>query len=161
MTRTIARLGLAWLVVAIAVPVAAQAGADKFAGKWVLNAAKSQFSGGGALGSSTVTITNGKHGAIRMTADATRTDGRVTHYEFAGPADGSSLAVTGTVPWDSVTLLHPDKNTVVRTERKGGHLVGITTATLAADGKSFTSVRRTFGDATQLSYTALYERAKH
>jgi hypothetical protein len=163
MKRTIAGLSLALLVtVSLLAPgAAAAAGADKFAGKWVMNASKSQFSGPTALASSTVSISTAKHGGVKMTGDATFTNGQTAHYEYGGPTDGSGLPVTGNVPWDNVTLLHPDKSTLIRTERKGGKLVGITTATLSADGKSFTSVRRPLGSEPAMGYTAVWERAKH
>jgi hypothetical protein len=163
MNRTIAGLSLALLAtISLATAgTAVAAGADKFAGKWVLNASKSQFSGPSALASSTITISTAKHGGVKMIGDATYTDGRTAHYEYGGATDGSSLAVTGTVPWDSASLLHPDKSTLIRTERKGGKLVGMTTATMSADGKSFTSVRRPLGSEPQMGYTAVWEKAKH
>jgi hypothetical protein len=162
MNRTLAGVGLALFgILGLAATGASAAAKDPFVGTWVLNAAKSDFGGGPALATAKTTNTMVK-GGMKSVSDATYADGRTVHAESTGAADGKDVAVSGMPTWDSVTMLRADRHTIVRTERKGGKVVGITTITVAADGKSLTAKRRAM-NAAGAAYvsTTFWERAKH
>ena len=162
MKRTIAGVGLALFgLLSLAATGALAAGSDPFAGHWALNAAKSTYTGmaGGTSGKTTIGTVKG---GIKSTTDVTYADGHAVHYEISGKADGSDIAVAGSPLFDSVTVLRPDRHTVIRTERRGGKMVGITTITVSDDGKMLTAMRRGISIAgPQPSYTSVWDRARH
>jgi len=140
---------------------AAAKGGDPFIGHWTLNAAKSQYSGMPAAASGKVAISAVK-GGIKSSVDVAYADGHAVHYEVNGKVDGSEIAVPGSAPFESATMLRGDRHTVVRTERRGGKLVGITTITVSDDGKTLTAMRRGISIAgPQPSYTTVWDRARH
>ncbi len=160
MKRTIAGVGLA-LFGLLGLAAGASAASDPFVGHWALNAGKSEYSGmvGGSSGKVTISAVKG---GVKSTVDVAYADGRAVHYEVNGKADGSEIAVAGSAMFDSVTMLRPDRHTIVRTERRGGKLSGITTITVSDDGKTLTAVRRGISTAgPSPSYTTVWNRAKH
>ena len=151
-------IGMLCLVAASA-PAAAK-GKDAFVGNWQMDSAKSTFTGRPAFQSAKVSITAIK-GGRKVAGDVVAADGQKVHYEYAGPSDGSSIAVTGAPMYDSISLLEPDKTTMVRTERRAGKVVGITTATLDKGGKSFTvNGRGTAPDGKQFTVVLVYNKVK-
>jgi len=131
-----------------------------FVGHWELDAAQSTFTGRPAYKSAKLVIT-GVKGGSKLSGDYVGADGKTTHVEYAGPADGSDVAVTGTPFFDTVTMLMPDSHTLIRTERRAGKVVGVTTVTLAKNGKSFTaSGRGTMPDGHQYTATTYWKRVK-
>jgi hypothetical protein len=162
MNRRIWALGLAALaMLGFAATDAAAAGMMRGTGTWVLDAQKSDFGSAPAIASGKLVVTQTKK-VHKVVTDIAYADGRKAHYEYSGPVDGSDIAVSGAPLFDSVTVLTPDKDTVIRTERKGGRLAGITTATVSKDGKTLTSQRRGITiSGPQPSYTTVWNRAKH
>ena len=162
MNRKILALGLTLLVMAgVASTSASAGGGDPFSGAWTLNVQKSDFGTGTAPASAKVVISASKK-SDKLVNDTTYADGRKVHYEYSGPIDGSDVAVTGAPLFDSVSTLRADKYTRIRTERQGGKVVGIATATVSHDGKTLTAVRRGISThGPQPSYTSVFDRAKH
>ena len=140
--------------------VAAAAAKDSLIGNWDLDAAKSNVSGTTAFKSGHVSVTgikNGYTGAV----DLVPTTGNPIHYEFSANYDGSSFPVTGNTYFDNATVGRVDRNTTIRTERRGGKVVGVTTIEVAKDGKTFTSSSKgTLSDGKQFSRTLSWSRAK-
>jgi hypothetical protein len=146
-------------LVAASAPAAAK-GKDPFVGHWQYDAAKSTFTGGAPYQSQNVTVTAVK-GGHKVSADLVTADGKTVHVEYGGPSDGSSLAVTGAMSFDSVTVLQPDKNTMVRTERRGGKVCGITTVVIDKNGKSGTATSRgTTPDGHQYTSVVVFNKVK-
>jgi hypothetical protein len=58
----------------------------------------------------------------------------------AKPEDGSVHPVTGNPYYDGESTAWTAANTATRTEIRAGRVIGSSTMTLAADGKSFTAV---------------------
>ena len=146
-------------LVAASAPAVAK-GKDPFAGNWQMDSAKSTFSGRPAFQSAKVTISAIK-GGHKVVGDVVAADGQKVHYEYAGPADGSSIAVTGAPSYDSITMLEPDKDTIIRTERRAGKVVGITTATVEKGGKTLTvNGRGTGPDGKQFTIALIYNKVK-
>jgi hypothetical protein len=136
-----------WIIPGVAVlllgtsAVAGAHGKDPFVGSWQYDAAHSSFTGIPAYASAKVMVSAQKKD-VKVVSDATLADGKTVHYEYAGPTDGSDVAVTGNASFSSVTLLRPDAHTVIRTDRRAGRVVGILTVTVDKDGKSMTGVSR-------------------
>lgn len=163
MNRNLRALGLTLLaVVGFAATTASAAGGDPFSGTWTLNVQKSDFGPGGMAPASAKVVLAVSKKSGKLVNDSTYADGHKVHYEYSGPIDGSDVAVTGSPLFDSVDSIRADKWTVIRTERQGGKLAGITTATVSHDGKTLTAVRRGISThGPQPSYTSVFDRAKH
>ena len=97
------------------------------------------------------------HGSV----DAVPGSGAAVHYDWVGQYDGSDIHVNGNTYYDTFTVLKTDKNTLIRTERRGGKVVGITTIEVSKDGKTMTaSTRATLPDGHQFSSSSVYHRVK-
>ncbi len=135
-------------------------GGDPFVGNWQYDSAKSTFTGMPANTAGKLAITKKKKD-YKIVADNTGADGKVTHYEYGGPADGSDLSVTGNAPIQSVTILLADSHTAIRTDRRAGKVVGMTTVTVDKAGKTMTSVGRgVTADNKTYSYSLVFNRVK-
>ena len=152
--------GASALCLAASFAVAGPKGKDPFVGTWQYDAAKATFTGAPAYKAGKVVISEHK-GVFKVVADLTTADGRAVHTEYAGPTDGSDIKVSGNPMADSLTLLRPDRNTVIRTDRRGGKVVYVLTTTVAKDGKSYTgSGRGTTVDGHQFTSSAVWNRVK-
>jgi len=139
---------------------ASAAGKDALAGEWDLDAAKSSVSGMTAFKSGHVSVSSTKNG-YKGVVDLAPASGAAVHYEYAAMYDGSSTPVTGNTYFDSATVGRVDRNTTIRTERRGGKVVGVTTIEVAKDGKTFTSSSKgTLPDGKQFSRTLSWKRVK-
>jgi len=148
------------LCLATAAPAAIAKAPDGFAGHWQYDAAASSFTGRTPYASAKLSLSAEKK-SIKYVGDFTMADGKTAHVEYGGVEDGSDMAVTGSPTYDSVTHLRPDRNTLIRTERRGGKVVGTTIVTLAKDGKSFSaSSRGTLPDGHQYTATTVWKRVK-
>ncbi len=140
--------------------VATAAGKDALVGNWDLDAAKSSVNGAAAYKSGHVSVTALKAG-YKGVVDLVPATGNPVHYEYSPTYDGSSVPVTGNTYFDSATVLRVDRNTTIRTERRGGKVVGVTTIEVAKDGKTFTSSSKgTLPDGKQFNRTLSWNRAK-
>jgi hypothetical protein len=140
--------------------VATAAAKDSIVGNWDLDAAKSSVSGMASFKSGHVSVTSTKNG-YKAVVDLVPATGAAVHYEYGATYDGTSAPVAGNTYFDSATVLRVDKNTTIRTERRGGKVVGMTTIEVAKDGKTFTSSSKgTLPDGKQFSRTLSWNRAK-
>jgi len=136
------------------------AGKDSLVGNWDLDVGKSTFGGRAAPKSGHVSVTAVKGGAMKAVVDYQYASGTI-HYEYTGKADGNDAPVTGNTYFDSVTVIQPDKHTLIRTERRGGKVVGITTIEVSKDGKTMTGMGKgTLPDGRQFSGSTVWMRAK-
>ena len=140
--------------------VAASKGKDPLVGSWDLDAGKSTSVGRPAFKSGHVAATATKDG-IKRVVDIEPASGAALHYEYTTNDAGTDTPVTGNTYFDSVTTIMADKYTMIRTERRGGKVVGITTIEVAKDGKSFTAMSKgTLPDGHTFSGTTVWNRAK-
>jgi len=136
------------------------AGKDMLVGNWDLDVGKSNFTGRPAPKSGHVSVTAVKGGGTKAVVDYQFANGPL-HYEYAGKPDGNDVPVTGTTYFDSVTMIQADKHTLIRTERRAGKVVGITTIEVAKDGKTMTGTGKgTLPDGHQFSGSTVWVRAK-
>jgi hypothetical protein len=155
-TRT--QVGIAALC--LVASVATAAGKDSLVGNWDLDAAKSNVSGMTAFKSGHVSVTGIKDG-VKGVVDLVPATGNPIHYEYSGTYDGTSFPVTGNTYFDSATLGRVDRNTSIRTERRGGKVVGVTTIEVSTNGKTLTSSSKgTLPDGKQFSRTLTWGRVK-
>jgi len=139
---------------------AASKGKSAISGIWEFDASQSTFTGRPAYKSARI-VTTAVKGGSKFVGDFTLPDGKTFHVEYSGPADGSDIPVTGTPAFDSVTMIEPDKQTLIRTERRAGKVVGTTIVTVAKDGKSFSAAGRgTSSDGHQYTFTSVWKRVK-
>ena len=148
------------LCLATSFAVAAPKGKDPFAGTWQLDVAKSSWKGvpGFTAGKNVITVIKNE---FKVSSEITTADGKVIHSEYSGATDGNDIKMTGNPSVDSLTLLRPDKYTVIRTDRRGGKVVAIGTITMEKDGKSYSgSYRGTSLDGHQYTATTVWNRVK-
>jgi hypothetical protein len=153
-------VGVAALCLVAFATAAAAKGRNSIVGEWDLDAAKSTMNGqAGAFKSGHVSTTATKEG-YKGVVDVMPAAGAAIHYEFT-VVYGESVPVTGNASFDSATVIRIDDNTSIRTERRGGKVVGITTIEVAKDGKSFTSSGKgTSADGKQFTRALSWTRAK-
>ena len=131
---------IASLVVLLGVSVSA---ADRmnpaFFGTWKLNPAKSKADPGPMVKSQTVTIEPQGDG-FTLTADTENADGTTSHTVRTAAFDGKGVSVQGTTNPNAEELYtRLGDRSLKREIRVGGQVTNTLTATLSADGKSYTS----------------------
>ena len=160
MTKTIGRALLGAAALCLATSVAAAAGKSNLVGNWDLDVAKSTLNSQAAYKSGHVAITAVKN-AIKTVVDFVPSSGPAVHYDATLGFDGVVGPVTGNTYFDSADLVRVDHNTTIRTERRGGKVVGVTTIELAKDGKTLTSNSKgTLADGHQFTRSFVFVRAK-
>jgi hypothetical protein len=115
--------------------IAAQA-ASPVVGTWVLDAAKSKFEG--AAPKSGVRTYEETPAGMHMVGKMTAADGKEIVQESTFKSDGKDYAFTGVPDWDAISAKTLPNGTVAVTHKRGGKVVGHTTRTLSADGKTLT-----------------------
>jgi|CXWL01.1.fsa_nt_gi hypothetical protein len=134
-----------------------QAQGDPFAGTWVLNIDKSQFTtGGAAVRSRTLTITP-KSDAFTHAQDTYRVgQDAIVKVTFDAKYDGSEATVSGAA-FSTVSFTRMGR-TLVRKAKDVGMEVETATYTLSADGKTMTVV--TTGNNRGIMYgsTQVFEK---
>ena len=153
-------IGVAALCLVASAAAAASKGGHAFVGEWDLDVAKSTVNGQAAFKSGHVSITGAK-GVYKSVVDFVPASGAAIHYEHSFSFDGSSSPVTGSTYFDSATMLEPDRNTAIRTERRGGKVVGSTTIEVSKDGKVLSSSSKGTGlDGKPFVRALTWTRAK-
>jgi len=155
-----ALLAIAALCLGASVASAASAGKDPLVGNWDLDAGSSTMNGQNAFKSGHVAITVTKD-VYKSVVDLVPASGTAIHYETSFKQDGMDATVTGNTYFDSGTMIRVDRNTTIRTERRGGKVVGVTTIEVSKDGKTLTSSSKgTAADGKQFTRALTWHRAK-
>ena len=136
-TRTLRRLMVLGIIVALfGIQSTAQA-ADPIVGTWVLNVAKSTFSPGPAPKSESRTyVMVGQE--IKATSKGVDGDGKPVAGEWTIVYDGKDRAMTGSADADLLSLKRIDHFTTEFTEKKAGKVVITGTRIISPDGKVMT-----------------------
>ena len=110
-----------------------------FFGTWKLNPAKSKADPGPMVRSQTVTIEPRGDG-FTLTADTENADGTTSHTVRIAAFDGKEVSVQGTTNPNAKELYTSISDRSLKREiRIDGQVTNTLTATLSADGKSYTS----------------------
>ena len=153
-------IGCAALCMMVSVSNAASKGKDPLLGNWELDASSSVVNGQAAFKSGHVSITATKD-EHKSVVDLVPANGAAIHYEISFKTDGVSVPVSGNTYFDSATLVPVDHNTTIRTERRGGKVVGVTTIEVSKDGKTLhSSSKGTTPDGKQFTRTLTWHRSK-
>ena len=111
---------------------------DPFIGTWKINVEKSKFSPGPPLKSGFVKYEPTADGMTKTTADLVAGDETKQHIEYTAKDDGKDYPITGMPTVDTVSVKKIDANTVERTDKKDGKVVGTVTRRISSDGKTIT-----------------------
>lgn len=152
------RAAVTWLgtiIITAASMACAHAGDARaaFAGSWRYEATQSSFVGRDPYQDGRMSFAPTQDGA-QVIADIIVASGVKFHFEYRDPGDGSIVPVVGNPYYDSQSTLWVGDDTCIRTERRGGKVIGITTMTLAKDRASFTASARRIVPEGKL-YTAV------
>jgi hypothetical protein len=109
-------------------------------GIWKVNVAKSKFSPGTGLKSSTTKIEAAGAGIKTIVDGVDATDGTVRHWESTANYDGKDNPITGNAPQgeDMVALTRIDATTTKQVYKKGGKITVTVTGVVSSDGKTQT-----------------------
>jgi hypothetical protein len=131
--------------------------ADAQMGTWKLNEAKSKIAPGMPKNHTVVYAAAGDK--VKVTVDGTGSDGKPTHNEWTGNADGKDYPVTGDPTSDSRSYKKVDDHTWELTAKKGGKVTLSGKIVVSADGKSRTvTVSGTDAKGKKVTSTAVYDK---
>jgi hypothetical protein len=149
-TRSLVGIALAGLIVSLGSPLLAQSNM----GTWVANVAKSTYSPGPALKSSTLTIA-----ATGVTVDVVPATGPAQRWVYGGTYDGKPVPVTGHPDADMATRKRLNPTTTETTFTKAGKVTSVNTSVVAADGKTMTiTAKGTTAQGQPLLNVQVYEK---
>jgi hypothetical protein len=116
--------------------LAAGAAADPLLGTWVMNVAKSKFTGTPPVKSYTLEYTDAGGGKTRAVADLVYGDGTKDHVEHTAAADGKPWPVTGYENADSIVVKKTGERSMHFSFIKGGKQIEWGKFTISKDGKT-------------------------
>jgi hypothetical protein len=133
-------LGLAaFAIFSLAASSAVQAQTNPLVGTWKLNLTKSKYDPGPAPKSLTRTVEAQGEG-VKYKFEGVAADGKPLAYGFSVQFDGKDNAVSGSMPAgaDTISAKRVDANHYVATLKKGGNVIGTSSVSVSADGKTTT-----------------------
>jgi hypothetical protein len=119
-----------------------EASSDPFLGTWRLDVAKSNYAKGAAPRSSVIRTIALPGGELKTNVDTVLPGGTKGHAEFTYAYDGKDYPILSTARGavDTIAYKRIDRRTVQITRKRGGRVLGITTLTVSASGRTATSV---------------------
>jgi hypothetical protein len=131
--------------------------ASPLVGTWKLNDAKSKFSPGAPKSVTVVYTVEGD--SLKCTIDGVDGDGKATHSEWTGKADGKDYPVTGDSGSDARSLKMVNEHSYKVAAKQGGKVLYSGELVISADGKSRTvTLRGASADGKKISSTAVYDK---
>jgi hypothetical protein len=116
---------------------------NPFLGTWEYDGSKSSFVGRLPYQRAKITFSR-YEGGVAVVEEVVVNAGALFHFEYRDLLDGKDVPVTGNPYYNSQSTVWTDDHTLTRTEKRDGVVIGTTTMTMAADGKSFmANARRT------------------
>lgn len=116
------KLGYTLAALLLAFPALAAAKPDPFVGTWVLNVAKSKYTGAPAPQSSTAVYSAAGAG-IHVLATGKNAQGNDTRIEYTANFDGKDYPVTGSPDYDMVSLTRVSAYKITFTRKRAGAVV--------------------------------------
>ncbi len=133
------RICLRSLIVVLLLASVAVWAADRQAGTWKLNSAKSKGTADHPVAKSlTVTITD-QEGGIVLDAVGEDGKGNPIKVHYSAKFDGKDYPVTGAPDYDTVSLKRVDADTMESNNKKSGQVVSTIRSVVSKDGKTRTS----------------------
>jgi hypothetical protein len=127
---------VAGLVVATALPLVAQTKDDPLIGRWVLDRAKSEFSG--APPERRVTIFElMPDGRVRHMTETVIANGSTDRVEYTSKYDGKDVPISNSFLW-TVAVKQLDARTTERSGKVMGEVVETSKRSVSADGQTLT-----------------------
>ena len=105
-------------------------------GSWECDTTRSTFTGAMPYRSAQSRFAAVQEGT-QVVVDIVEANGTTLHFEYRDPEDGTFVPVHGNPFYDNESTVWVDEYTAQRTERRGDKVTGVTTLTVAADGKSY------------------------
>ena len=160
MLKTIAALALIALLPIPAAPAQARPGEhDALVGQWDFDATRSAFEGAMPYRSGKYTFTRVPQG-LHVLAEIVEGNGQLLRFEYLDREDGTFVPVSGNPFYDSESTTWANSRTAVRTERRQGQVTGVTTMTVASDGRSYSaSASRRLPDGRLYTAVITWNRA--
>jgi len=115
-------------------------GNEKWLGTWKMNPAKSKFSPGPAPKEWTLKFEK-SDGGIKLTSSGITAKGEKQSMTFTAPFDGSEVKWSGNPDADTCAPLKMNDGAYVNAVKKGGKLILVVKAQVAADGKTLTIIQ--------------------
>jgi hypothetical protein len=130
---------------------------DAQLGSWKLNEAKSKFSAGSPMTTTSSYVADGD--SIKVTLDGTGMDGKPSHTTWTGKFDGKDYPVTGDANQTMRSYTKVNDHSYKITVKSGDKTVLTGNITVSADGKTRTvkASGTAVGDK-KFEYTAVYDK---
>jgi len=139
-------------------PAAAQTKDDPLIGRWILDRAKSEFSGAPPERRAT-TFELMPDGSIKHVTETVIANGSTDRVEYSAKYDGKENPITNSFLW-TVSVKRINARTTERTGKVNGQVVETSTRTVSPDGKTLTiSIKGTNND-TEYSSTQVFTRER-
>jgi hypothetical protein len=138
-------------------PALAQAKDDPFIGRWVLDRAKSEFSG--AVPERRVTIFELTPAGIKHITETVIANGSTDRVEYTAKYDEKDVPISNSFLWQ-VSLKRTDPRTIVRSGKVMGKVVETSTRTVSADGQTLTITTSGTNGDNEYSSTQVFTREK-
>jgi hypothetical protein len=115
-------------------------GADRQAGTWKVNVAKSKYTTDHPAPKSLTVVIGDQPGGIVLDAKGEDAKGGPIHVQWNAKFDGKDYPVTGSADGsDTVSVKRIDDNTMETTNKKNGQVISRVRSVVSADGKTRTS----------------------
>ena len=138
MRTALSALFIATLLTVSTAALAAPTASDPVIGTWTLNVARST----GAVPKSDTRTYASADGGIKLTMKRVTAEGKAISAQTSYKYDGKDYPFKGSPDYDMVSAKHIAPRTVEITQKLAGKVVGMTTRTVSADGKTLTLATR-------------------
>jgi hypothetical protein len=138
-------------------PAHAQTKDDPFIGRWVLDRAKSEFSG--APPEKRITIFALTPAGIQHVTDTVVANGSTDRVEYTAKYDGKDVPIQNSFLW-TVSLKRIDARTIERSGKIMGMVVETSTRTVSPDGQTLTITTNGTNSGTEYSSVQVFTREK-
>jgi hypothetical protein len=135
----------------------AQTKDDPFIGRWVLDRARSEFSG--APPEKRVTIFELTPAGIRHVTDTVIANGSTDRVEYTARYDGKDVQIQNSFLW-TVSLKRVDARTIERTGKVMGMVAETSTRTVSPDGQTLTIKTNGTNGGNEYSSVQVFTREK-
>ena len=135
----------------------AQTKDDPFIGKWVLDRARSEYSG--AVPEKRVVTFDLTPTGIRHVTETVIANGSTDRVEYTAKYDGKDVQITNSFLWQ-VSLKRIDARTIERSGKVMGMVVETATRTVSPDGQTLTITTSGTNAGNEYSSTQVFTREK-